>query len=526
MFKLITVLACFFSIGVLCIWGDDHVAIEKLKQQIHYNEQGPNSVGHIYIGNKNTEINQATFIYVKSALDHYKQTKPAFVILELDTPGGEVFAAERISDALKELDTQYNIPVVAFINNWAISAGAMLAYSCRTIAVVKDGSMGAAEPVTLQGQKMEAASEKVNSALRADFANKARFFDRNPFIAEAMVDKDTILVQREGAIIKLNNDNQILATDTIISPKGKLLTLDSEQMMKYGVADILLPPAKLIPLTEQEKATGKWPASSMLLFQSPFFKDIPEVTIDSYQMDWKTKFFAILANPVVSSLLFLGLLIGFYMEISTPGFGLAGTVAVICLFFIILSSFALEAASWLELIFLLSGVAILLLELFVLPTFGLLGFFGILLFLAGIFGLMIPGIGSISFEYDTKTLNAAGEFFFKRLAWLLGTLFLSFLIMSLLGRFFLPKFAAFNRFVLKGNEQDASEGYTSAGKDLVPPEGATGFAATTLRPAGKVTIGDALYDAVSNGAFIEKGSSIVVMRIEGNKIIVNPLEET
>ena len=110
-------------------------------------------------------------------MDHFKETKPIFVILELNTPGGEVFAAQNISDALKELDTQYQIPVVCFINNWAISAGAMLAYSCRYITVVKDASMGAAAPVIAsETGEMKEASEKINSALRTDFANRAAFF--------------------------------------------------------------------------------------------------------------------------------------------------------------------------------------------------------------------------------------------------------------------------------------------------------------------------------------------------------------
>ena len=85
--------------------------------------------------------------------------------------------------------------------------------------------MGAAEPLTMEGQKMEVASEKVNSALRADFANRASFFGRNPHIAEAMVDKDIILVLREGAIVRLDSDDQIHKgdhPDQVISPKGKL----------------------------------------------------------------------------------------------------------------------------------------------------------------------------------------------------------------------------------------------------------------------------------------------------------------
>lgn len=361
----------------------------RLQEHIKFNPDGINEIGHILIEDRTNGITQATWIYIKNALDHYKKTKPAFIILELNTPGGEVFPAQKISDALKELDTQYNIPVVAFINNWAVSAGALLAYSCRFITVVKDGTMGAAEPViTGETGQMEAASEKVNSAMRADLANRARFFDRNPDIAEGMVDKDIILVVRQGKIIKLATEAQIRTTgpdqDQIIKIKGKLLTLTAQQLIDYGVADLLLLPQRLEPITAKEREEGRWPASKMLLFHQPFFDQIPHAIIDSYQMDWKTQFFAILANPVVSSILMLGLLVGAYVEITNPGVSLPGTIAAICLFLIVLSSFSFEISNWLELIFLLVGLAIILVEVFILPTFGLLGFFGILLFFSPI----------------------------------------------------------------------------------------------------------------------------------------------
>lgn len=496
---------------------------EELRKHIHFNPSGPNIIGHILIEDHSEAITQATWLYVKNALDHYKQINPSFVILELNTPGGEVFAAQKISDALKELDTQYNIPVVAYINNWAISAGAMLAYSCRFIIVAKDASMGAAEPVIqgVEGQ-LETASEKVNSALRADFANRARFFGRNPLIAEAMVDKDLILVLRQGKIVKVDNENQIRIEgdnpDILISPKGKLLTLDAEQMVALGVADLMLQPTKTPTLTAEERRTGIWPAIKNPIFHQPFFDAIPDATIDSFQMDWKMRFFSLLASPAVSSLLMLGLMLGFYLEVTTPGFGLPGTVAVTCLFLIILSSFSLEIANWLEVILLFTGLAVILVELFVLPTFGLLGFIGIIFFFMGLFGMMLPGIGSIDFEYDTQTFNAAGTMFLERLAWFCGTLIVAVILMALIARFITPRLGNFSRLILKGNEQ---VGYTSVENlSKLPQPGSEGLAFTTLRPAGKVVIGDIQYDAMSQGAFIEKGSTIVVTGIDSGTLLV------
>ena len=486
---------------------------------IKFSAEGPNRIGHILIDDRTTGISQATWIYVRDALEYYKTTYPDFIILELNTPGGEVFAAQKISDALKEIDTQFDIPVVAFINNWAISAGAMLAYSCRYIATVKDGSMGAAEPV-LQGEggKQETASEKINSAIRTDFANRAAFFDRNPYIAEAMVDKDIILVMREGNIIRLDAEADIRPSDKIVSPKGKLLTLTAKEMIEYGVANFLVPPAKIEPLTDNEKDTGVYPASKSLLFTLPYFKAIPQATIHAYRMDWKGQFFSWLAHPMVQSILFLGMMMGFYMEFSHPGFGLPGTVAVTSLILIVLSSFSQEIAGLLDVVLLLVGLAIILVDLLVLPTFGLLGLIGTLFFLGGLFGLMLPGFREFSFEWDTRTVNAAGESFLSHLAWLGGTFVVGLLMIAALAKWVMPRFSGFQRFVSKGDQEGWSVADASAS---LPLPGATGIALTPLRPSGKVEIDEKIFDAVTAGSFIEQGEPIEYLRLEGNSLVVN-----
>lgn len=506
---------------------DSRSVLDKLTKHIVFDKSGPNSIGLIQVDQKNSQISQATWIYIKNALDYYKKTKPKFVILELNTPGGEVFSSQKISDALKELDTQYDIPVVAFINNWAISAGAMLAYSCRFIALSKDASMGAAEPVHAgEGGKMVTASEKINSALRTDFANRAAFFDRNPYIAEAMVDKDIILVFRNGKVMRLDDVKQIKSKgydpDVVITSKGKLLTLSADDLMKYGVADIKLAPTKIGFISDAEQEKGQWPADKMLLFQDPFFKQIPNATVDLYKMDWKSQLLSLLSSPAVASLLFLGMMMGFYIEFNSPGFGFPGSIAVLCLFLIILSSFALDVASTLELILLLVGLVFLALDVFLIPTFGILGFIGVIFFIIGLFGLMLPGIESVDFEFDTQTFNAAGEVFIQRLAWLCGSLVFGIIFIGLLARYVMPSFYGFQRLVLAGNEETAENGYI-AGIDpkSLPQPSSMGTVMATLRPAGKIVIENEIYDAVTSGDFIEKGEEVKVVRLDGSVIVVD-----
>ncbi|MBM3207830.1 MAG: serine protease, partial [Chlamydiae bacterium] len=265
---------------------------KKLSDHIIYNKEGANPIGYLKLS-KDNPIQESTYLYVKFAIEEFKKYKVPFVVFDIDSPGGEVFAALKISQELKKLDSQDGIPVVAFIDNWALSAGALMAYSCRFIGITPDASMGAAEPVLMAEQgKMETASEKVNSALRAEFANAARFFGRDPLIAEAMVDKDIILVIRSGQVCRLESETDIITTgknpDKIISRKGKLLTLDAMQLMNLGVADFEVP---YQPLDAATNTGSMIPFSECLLSKQPFFHQIPDAYLIDYQSS-KISFFS------------------------------------------------------------------------------------------------------------------------------------------------------------------------------------------------------------------------------------------
>ena len=496
----------------------------ELRKYIKYSETGENYVGYIHIGNERS-IDQSTYIYMKFALKDFVEQGVSFVVLDLNTPGGEVLSALKIVDLLQKLDVQHKIPVVAFVNDWAVSAGAMLAYACRFIAVEPNSIMGAAEPVIL-GQKgeMVTASEKVNSALRAQFGTLASFYGRNPLIAEAMVDKDIVLVLRDHKIVRLNTIDEVRNTgahpDMLISGKGKLLTLNGQQMLDLGVADFMVPITPIGMITDKEWEKGVWPASKNLVFQEPFFAQIPHAVMIDYH-DWRVGFFTVLTHPVIASLLFIGLVIGLYIEINTPGFGVPGSIALGCLALILLSSFASHAINWIEIIILAVGLILLALELFVIPGFGITGILGIILTIIGLFALMLPGIDKLNF-LEPETFRLVGETFVERLAWLFGGLVFAIIVIVLMARFFSDRYFRFSKLILKGEQ----EGYVSGiPKEMMPEVGALGETVTPLRPSGKVHIGDNMFDAMSQGDFVEKNTPVEVLKTEGSKVIVKAIKE-
>lgn len=499
-------------------------ANKDFEKFIHYSETDENLIGYLHIGNDRS-IDQSTYIYVKYALKDFAEKKVRCVILDLNTPGGEVLSALKIVDLFQKFDVQEHIPIIAFVHNWAVSAGAMLSYACRFIAAEPNSLMGAAEPVIMgkEGQ-MATASEKVNSALRAEFANLATFYGRDPLIAEAMVDKDFLLVLRDHEIIQLRDENQIIQdSDTIITEKGKLLTLTGEEMMELRVADFMVPLKAIPKITEQELEKGRWPAKKNLVFQEPYFEAIPRAVMIDYQ-DWRVGFFSLLTHPAVATLLFVGLVIGFYIELNTPGFGIPGSVALGCLTLILLSSFASHAFNWIEIIILCVGILLLTLELFVIPGFGVVGVIGIVLTLIGLFALMLPGVSKLN-VFEPEFFKLVGEVFIERIAWLCGGLIFAIIAIIVIGRFLSHRFFHFSKLVLKG-EQESSRGYVSGiPREMMPEEGAIGETVTPLRPSGKVLIEESLFDAVTLGGYLESRTPIKVIKVEGSKVIVQPNKE-
>jgi membrane-bound ClpP family serine protease len=213
---------------------------------------------------------------------------------------------------------------------------------------------------------------------------------------------------------------------------------------------------------------------------------------------------------------------------SSPGFGLGGGLAVTCLALILLSSFAIKAVNWIEVIIFCTGLLLLILEFFVLPTFGVAGILGFVFTIVGLFLLMLPHMENVHFtngHFSSEQVSFAMNEILKRLAWFCGAIVLSVLAISFLGRF-LAKRKFFYKRLISSGEQEASLGYVAGRtKEELPKIHARGVTVSTMRPSGKIEIEGKTYDAFSEGGFIDGNTPIFVYRIEGNKIIVRAFEE-
>jgi membrane-bound serine protease (ClpP class) len=405
--------------------------------------------------------------FVQRVLDEAAAAGAAAVVLEINTFGGRVDAAVQIRDALLGA----KVPTVAYVNRRAISAGALISLAAQHLVMAPGATIGAAAPV-LAGQPgagSQAVSEKTVSYVRKEFRATAESRKRPPLIAEAMVDPDVVI---RGVI-----------------EKGKLLTLTTDEALKHKVAEL--------------RADSLGAALEQL--------GIKGAELRRVSPNWAENVVRFLTHPVLSSLLVTIGLLGIIIELRTPGLGLAGAIGVGSLAAFFWGHWLVQLAGWGELMLALGGVALLLLELFVIPGFGFAGILGILALLAALV-MSVVGSGATP-EF---LMLAAGRIVLALLAALLA----SFLLLR-----FMPR-TPFGRRLILQNDLGTGHEFGSAPESDLRWLGKRGRASSPLRPAGIADIEGARVDVVSEGELIEPGTPVEVIRVDGNRIVVRPTTNT
>lgn len=399
---------------------------------------------------------------VRLALEDAKNKGADLIIIEMDTYGGAVNDADDIRTMILE-ETK---PIHVWINKDAASAGALISIACDSIYMAPGASIGAATVV--MGGGGEAAPDKYQSYMRSMMRSTAEAKGRNPKIAEAMVDEN---LEVEG-----------------VSQKGSVITFSVSEAIANGFAEG--------QANSLEEVIAK--------------QNLEDYELISYQTSNVENIIAFFLNPAVSGFLILIIFAGIYFEIQTPGVGfpLAASVIAIILYFIPYYLIGL-AQNW-EIAVFIVGCILLLVEIFVIPGFGIFGILGIIGILTGLTLGMVP---NDAFDF---TFVPSGDLFAALLTVILAAVTAIGLIF-----FFAPKVNQWKAFstIALASTQRREEGYTSTSyqDDLLGKEG---IAHTRLMPSGKVEIEDEIYDAYSRGEFIDKGEKIKVISTEGTSLKV------
>lgn len=430
----------------------------------------------IYRINIMENIGSNTWIYLRNGL-HEAQLKNAdAVLLDMNTYGGGVLEADSMRTAI----LNSKIPVYVFIDVNAASAGALIAIACDSIymknsssigaATVVDGGTGAKAPDKYQSYMrgiMRATAESHGKITIIENGDTISRWRRDPTIAEAMVDERIVIPG--------------------YADSTQILTLTASQAIELGYCE------------------GIAESVHEVIVSQLGYNDY---ILETYNPTLYDKIKGFLTNGVVQAFLIMFIIGGIYFELQSPGVGFpsaaALTAAILYFTPLYLTGYA---QNWEVLLFVL-GLIFIVFEIFVVPGFGVTGILGIVLILAS---LILALVGNINFNFEGLPAREIFRAFITVLGGMGMGIILIIYLMSRIG-----KKGIFMNVALHADQ----EGYVSVPMEPKSIVGKTGFAATVLRPSGKVNIDGEYYDAISLRGMIEKGDEIEVKRYENFQLYV------
>jgi membrane-bound serine protease (ClpP class) len=160
--------------------------------------------------------------------------------------------------------------------------------------------------------------------------------------------------------------------------------------------------------------------------------------------------------------------------------GIGGLIGLVCFALFFWSRFLGGTADWFEVILFLAGVLLLLVEIFVIPGFGVWGGTGILLILSSlVLAGQIPIFNQLLLQPQPALAGGNGM-----------------------------SSEAVGETVISGR---------------VVRVGDRGLSESPLRPAGRIRMGDDFVDVVSDGSYVDAGQPVQVVDVRGNRIVVRQI---
>ncbi|MGI6073125.1 MAG: NfeD family protein [Fermentimonas sp.] len=430
----------------------------------------------IYRINIKENIGSNTWIYLQNGMHEAQQQNADYLLIHMNTYGGSVLEADSMRTAI----INSPIPVFAFIDNNAASAGALIAIACDSIYMRSSSSIGAATVV--EGGTGAKAPDKYQSYMRGIMRATAEshgkidktiggqtntVWRRDPHIAEAMVDERVVV---PGYV-----------------DSTQIMTLTANQAIELGYCEGVAESLHEIIVSNI---------------------GINDYELKTYNPTTYDKIKGLLTNGIFQALLIMLIVGGIYFELQSPGIGFPTAIAITAaiLYFtpLYLTGYA---QNWEVLMFVL-GLILIVFEIFVVPGFGITGISGITFV---VLSLMLSLIGNIDFTF----VGVNAKDVFSSIIIVISGLALGIILIILLA----------DRIGKKGFMQNVAlnadqEGYVSVPMEPASLVGQSGVAITVLRPSGRVEVNGEIYDAISIRGMINKGDSVVVKRYSNFQLYV------
>ncbi len=470
------------------------------------------------------EIQPSTLEFLKRKVIRCRASKAQLVIFDMDTPGGRVDVMRAIVNQIR--DELPGMTTVAYVTKRAMSAGAVISLACHEIVMAPRTKIGAATPLWVgpQGeiQLSEAARAKFEADMLADMRQLADDRGRSAALCEAMVTRDVdvwLIRHAETSELKIVDGKEWRAR-----VRGKPDTPAGAQQpdTPWVYVWAVLGRARVAVLKTDEALRAGLSLHT--------FKDLDalrkhyNITVAPTVMEdtGSERLIGILTSQAVLGLLMSVALLCGYLEIRTPGFGIFGIIAIVCLAVVFGSRYIIGLAQAPEIAVFVLGVILLLIELFVTPGFGVLGITGILCCVGALLAMLIPNAPD---EFPWPDTDMAWQMFTTGIVWLVAAVFAAVIGGALLLKA-LPRIPMAGRIILAPAQSVVAAPVPEESPMTRIHPGDTGVVEGPCRPVGKVRIGDNLVDAIAEGAMVDRGETVRVLRYEGNRLVVEKVEST
>lgn len=452
-----------------------------------------------YLIDVNLGIDDLFKWYLTKSLSTAKEAGADLVVIRLTTLGGELHTSLQLASKLLEIDWA---TVVIWIPDEAISGGAIVSMGADAIYMKPSATIGDVGIIHLNlwGAGV-LAEEKEVSYYASVMRQLAVRSGRHPEVVASMMDRKLKVVQAtEKASGKKVYLTEGQSQNPAILARVKLdLPLDEAGNDRFLTVSGTR--AKQLELCEETFDSE----SSML-------KQLTSVVPVRIQLNWRDELAFSLNGPWISGFIVIVGLVCLYIEFTIPGVTLPGLISMCCFALFFWSHLLVGTAGGLEIMMFLLGAACLMLEIFLLPGFGIFGIAGLLLvglsLLLATQDFLIPQTREQWQHLERNGLSLA----------LAGIVVAGLIAFQL---FYLDTIPGFSKFQLKPEPMPAA----TVASDFVHPAatlnvGMPGMAHSDLRPSGKALIDGQYVDVVSDGDYVERGTAVQVIRIEGNIVTV------
>lgn len=455
--------------------------------------------------------------YFHNRVHRAKKMGADLLIVEINSPGGLVSESLRMAETLRDIDWAYT---VAYVPSEAISGAALFSLGCDEILLNENAIFGDIGAIEFDPQLF--AYRYVPAKAQSQLVTKARSIAKSkghsPDFAEAMIDKNVLLFagkeenkgqfkttrlkekqSPEEAIKQANIDE---SKWELISESGveRFLTLDGKRLLEIGVTS-----TTVNDKTEMLEHLNAEPVAVTMQYN----------TTDAVVN--------ILNSPLVTIILVIVGIIALYIELSAPGIGAGGMIAFLCAAIFFWSRFMGGTSGVLEIVLFVCGIIFLLMEVFVIPGWGISGFLGLALILGS---AVLAGMDFVIPESSAQWNRLITNVLLILCSSVAGVIALSWLAHRM------GSIPILNRIMLDPKANQVVAPKTEKGKDGKPGRpvhplvsvGDWGTAESVLRPAGRARFGNRSIDVVSEGSFIDPGDQVKVVEINGNRIVVAPIE--